>query len=44
MNTTEQESRYAHLDRMSAAELLRGINAEDKSVPAAIEKVISRDW
>ena len=40
MNTTEQESRYAHLDRMSAAELLRGINAEDKSVPAAIEKVI----
>ena len=38
--TTEQESRYAHLDRMSAGELLRGINSEDKCVPQAIGKVI----
>lgn len=37
---TESESHYRHLEKMSVAELLTNINAEDKTVPAAIEKVI----
>ncbi|GAA4303688.1 N-acetylmuramic acid 6-phosphate etherase [Compostibacter hankyongensis] len=37
---TEQPSTYHHLEKMSVAELLRNINAEDSMVPAAVEKVI----
>ncbi|MGN0201514.1 MAG: N-acetylmuramic acid 6-phosphate etherase [Candidatus Cryptobacteroides sp.] len=40
MRTTEQNSLYSNLDRMSARELLEGINTEDKKVPAAIEAAI----
>ena len=38
MRTTEQSSNWDNLDKMSVAELLAGINTEDKSVPLAIEK------
>ncbi|MFQ5448829.1 MAG: N-acetylmuramic acid 6-phosphate etherase [Saprospiraceae bacterium] len=37
---TEQPSRHRHLDKMTVAELLQNINAEDKTVPLAIEKVL----
>jgi len=37
---TEQPSKYRHLEKMSVAELLNNINAEDKSVPLAVEKSI----
>ena len=36
MRTTEQNSLYSDLDRMSAGELLRAINTEDRKVPEAI--------
>ncbi len=35
---TEQESRHQDLDKMSIAEILKGINSEDKTVPLAVEK------
>ncbi|MGV8945282.1 MAG: N-acetylmuramic acid 6-phosphate etherase [Lutibacter sp.] len=38
--TTEQASNYNHLEKMSVIELLTHINSEDKTVPAAVEKVI----
>lgn len=38
--TTEASSKYADLEKMSTYDLLANINKEDKSVPAAIEKVI----
>lgn len=37
---TESSSRYDHLERMSTAELLRNINAEDRTVPVAVGEVI----
>ena len=37
---TESESNYNHLEKMSVAELLAGINNEDKKVAFAIEKAI----
>jgi len=37
---TEQESKYNDIDKMSVLEILKGINAEDKLVPEAVEKVI----
>ncbi len=37
---TEQASRYRHLEQMSIGEILTNINNEDKTVPAAVEKVI----
>lgn len=37
---TESESNYNHLEKMSVAELLTGINNEDKKVAFAIEKAI----
>lgn len=37
---TESSSRYDHLERMSTAELLRNINAEDRTVPIAVGEVI----
>lgn len=38
--TTEQSSKYDHLEKMTVAELLNNINAEDKSVPLAVEKAL----
>ncbi len=38
--TTEQDSHYNNLEKMSVAELLQNINAEDKTVPYAVEKAI----
>ena len=40
MKTTEQNSNYAHLDKMSVTELLEGINAEDRRVPEAVAGAI----
>lgn len=40
LRTTEQESPYRHLEKMSVIELLRHINTEDKLVPSAVEKCI----
>lgn len=37
---TEQASNYRHLDKMSVEEILQKINAEDKTVPLAVEKAI----
>ncbi|MFD2602797.1 N-acetylmuramic acid 6-phosphate etherase [Flavobacterium suzhouense] len=38
--TTEQSSKYNHLEKMPIAELLKNINNEDKTVPLAIEKAL----
>ena len=38
--TTEQDSKYNHLEKMSVSELLVNINKEDKTVPRAVEKAI----
>ena len=38
--TTESESKYQNLDKMSVEEILSNINKEDRIVPYAIEKVI----
>ncbi|WP_204345480.1 N-acetylmuramic acid 6-phosphate etherase [Psychroserpens algicola] len=38
--TTEQDSNYNHLEKMTINELLTHINNEDKSVPLAVEKAI----
>ena len=38
--TTEQDSKYNHLEKMSISEIVTNINSEDKSIPLAIEKVI----
>ncbi|OBQ56551.1 N-acetylmuramic acid 6-phosphate etherase [Tamlana sp. s12] len=38
--TTEQDSNYNHLEKMSVSELLQNINNEDKSVPLAVEKAL----
>jgi N-acetylmuramic acid 6-phosphate etherase len=40
VRTTELESKYRHLEKMSTTELLTNINKEDKTVPEAIEKVV----
>ncbi len=40
MKTTEAESKYHHLEKMSVHDLLTNINREDKTVPYAIEKVL----
>ncbi|MSQ79894.1 MAG: N-acetylmuramic acid 6-phosphate etherase [Flavobacteriaceae bacterium] len=40
--TTETDSRYRHLEKMSVKELLQSINAEDKTVPLAIAKCIPK--
>ncbi len=36
--TTEQTSKYEHLEKMSITDLLQNINNEDKTVPIAVEK------
>ncbi|MCO6175723.1 N-acetylmuramic acid 6-phosphate etherase [Flavobacterium sp. NRK F10] len=38
--TTEQTSKYNHLEKMSVADVLTNINNEDKTVPFAVEKAI----
>ena len=38
IKTTEQDSKYNHLEKMSVIELLTNINKEDKTVPLAVEK------
>ena len=38
--TTEQDSNYNHLEKMSISELLININKEDKTVAFAVEKAI----
>ncbi len=38
--TTEQASKYEHLEKMSVQELLFNINQEDKTVPFAVEKAL----
>ena len=38
--TTEQASKYQHLEKMSVSELLSNINNEDKIVPLAVEKAL----
>jgi N-acetylmuramic acid 6-phosphate etherase len=40
MTTTESSSYYSDLEKMSVRDLLVNINKEDKTVPAAIERVI----
>lgn len=40
--TTEQDSNYNHLEKMSVTELLTNINNEDKTVPNAVEKVLPK--
>ncbi len=38
--TTERESKYRHLDKMSTAELLHNINKEDHTVPQKIASIL----
>ena len=38
IKTTEQDSKYNHLEKMTVKELLSNINNEDKTVPFAVEK------
>ncbi|GAA0719171.1 N-acetylmuramic acid 6-phosphate etherase [Aquimarina litoralis] len=38
--TTEQASKYNHLEKMSISDLLSNINKEDQTVPEAVEKSI----
>ena len=38
--TTEQDSNYNHLEKMSLSSLLTNINNEDKTVAFAVEKAI----
>lgn len=38
--TTEQSSKYEHLEKMSVQELLSNINREDQTVPLAVEKAL----
>lgn len=40
IKTTEQASKYEHLEKMSVCELLSNINCEDKTVPLAVEKAL----
>lgn len=40
IKTTEQNSKYNHLEKMSVNQLLININTEDKSVPFAVEKAV----
>jgi N-acetylmuramic acid 6-phosphate etherase len=36
IKTTEQDSNYNHLEKMSVTEVLSNINNEDKMVPLAV--------
>lgn len=41
INTTEKDSNYQDLDKMSVHEILTNINNEDKTVPLAVEREIA---
>lgn len=41
INTTEKDSHYQDLDKMSVHEILTNINNEDKTVPLAVEREIA---
>ena len=38
--TTEKDSNYNDLEKMSVGEILKNINIEDKTVPFAVEKAL----
>jgi N-acetylmuramic acid 6-phosphate etherase len=38
--TTEEDSYYNHLEKMSISEIVKNINSEDKTIPLAVEKAI----
>ena len=40
---TESSSNHSDLDKKSTLELLSGMNAEDKTVPLAVEKILGLD-
>ncbi|MGB1308560.1 MAG: N-acetylmuramic acid 6-phosphate etherase [Oceanihabitans sp.] len=40
IKTTEQDSKYNHLEKMTISNLLQNINTEDKTVPQAVEKAL----
>ncbi|WP_323789921.1 N-acetylmuramic acid 6-phosphate etherase [Psychroserpens sp.] len=40
IKTTEQDSNYNHLEKMSISDILTNINSEDKTVPLAVEKAL----
>ena len=40
IKTTEQDSKYNHLEKMTVSELLTNINTEDKTVPLAVEQAL----
>ena len=40
IKTTEQDSKYNHLEKMSVSELLTNINNEDKTIAFAVEKAL----
>jgi len=42
IKTTEQSSKYEHLEKMSVADLLTNINKEDKTVPLAVENALAQ--
>ena len=42
IKTTEQDSNYNDLEKMSISELLFNINKEDQTVPLAVEKALSQ--
>lgn len=42
LTTTESSSNYNDLDKMSVSELLTNINREDQTVPAAVEKQLTK--
>ena len=42
IKTTESESNYNHLEKMSVSELLQSINKEDKTVAFSVEKSLSQ--
>jgi N-acetylmuramic acid 6-phosphate etherase len=42
IKTTEQESHYNNLEKMSAAEIVANMNAEDKKVALAVEKALPK--
>ena len=42
IKTTEQDSKYNHLEKMSVKALLNNINTEDKTVPFAVERSLNQ--
>jgi N-acetylmuramic acid 6-phosphate etherase len=40
IKTTEENSKYNHLEKMSISEIITNINSEDKTIPLAVEKSI----